>query len=100
MTYILLSLATWRITSLLVHEDGPWDIFLRLRRRAGLENDIEIPAGFFPGVLSCIWCCSIWVGMGWTLLFWLVPGGVEWLALPFVFSALAIGWERLVKNGH
>jgi hypothetical protein len=104
MIYILLSFATWRISSLLVNENGPWNIFLRLRQRAGLENAIEIPDGFFPGVLSCVWCCSMWVGAAWTLLWFFFDPTAHpvygWLALPFMFSALAIGYERLVANGH
>jgi hypothetical protein len=28
-------LATWRVTHLLVNEDGPADVVVRLRRRAG-----------------------------------------------------------------
>jgi len=100
MTILSLALATWRIASLLVHEDGPWNIFARLRRRVGLVNDVEIPDGFLPGVLSCVWCASIWVGAAWTLLYFLIPTAVEWLALPFALSTLAIGVERLVKNGN
>ena len=99
MIYILTALATWRISSLLVHEDGPFNIFKRLRKLAGLENVVEIPDGFFPGVLSCVWCASLWVGAVWTLVWWLAPTAVEWLALPFALSALAIGLERLVRNG-
>ena len=99
MIYILTALATWRISSLLVHEDGPFNIFKRLRKLAGLENVVEIPDGFFPGVLSCVWCASLWVGAVWALVWWLAPEVVEWLALPFALSALAIGLERLVRNG-
>jgi hypothetical protein len=99
MTYLLLALATWRISSLLVHEEGPFRIFERLRRRVGLMNDVEIPDGFLPGVLSCVWCASLWVGAGWALVWLLVPDVVQWLSLPFALSALAICFEKLVKNG-
>lgn len=66
---ILLSLATWRITSLLTEEDGPADIFVRLRKH---YNPL--------GVLDCFWCTSIWVAWAISLDF------IKGLAL----SALAI----------
>jgi hypothetical protein len=33
--FLLATLATWRVTHLLVEEDGPADVVVRLRRRAG-----------------------------------------------------------------
>ena len=46
-------LATWRITHLLVAEDGPWEMVVRLRRRAG--------TGFWGKLLDCFYCLSMWV---------------------------------------
>lgn len=77
LTYFLIfSLATWRISSLLVREDGPFFVFRKLREITGIEHDDEgdifmIPETFFAGLLSCVWCCSVWVALGWWL-FWLV----------------------------
>jgi len=50
---VLASLATWRLTHLLAKEDGPADIFFRLRRWVG--------NGFFGQVLDCFYCLSLWV---------------------------------------
>jgi len=65
-------LAVWRITHLLNAEDGPWDLLVRLRRRAG--------TGFWGSLLDCFYCLSLWVaapaafltGEGWKerLLLW------------------------------
>jgi hypothetical protein len=46
-------LTTWRITHLLWGEDGPWDVIIRLRRRAG--------EGFWGKLLDCFYCLSVWV---------------------------------------
>jgi len=35
VAFALFALATWRVTHLLVEEDGPADVVLRVRRRAG-----------------------------------------------------------------
>jgi hypothetical protein len=69
---ILGVLAVWRITHLLNAEDGPWDLLVKLRRRAG--------NGFFGSLLDCFYCLSLWVaappayvvGDGWKhrLLLW------------------------------
>lgn len=54
---ILVGLAGWRVAHLLVYEDGPFDIFLKLRDKIIGTGPIE---GFFPKLFSCIWCMSIW----------------------------------------
>jgi hypothetical protein len=43
--FVLAALATWRVTHLLVAEDGPADVVVRLRRRAGF--------GWAGDVLDC-----------------------------------------------
>lgn len=52
---ILGILAVWRITHLLQAEDGPWDVFVRLRRLAG--------RGFRAGLLDCFYCLSLWIAV-------------------------------------
>lgn len=80
----LLSLATWRLTALLVYEAGPRDMCVRLRNISDVIG----------GPLMCFWCTSVWVGLlasvlllppggGWAELVWWPAG---WLAL----SAAAI----------
>jgi hypothetical protein len=51
--FVLAVLATWRVTHLLVSEDGPWEIFARLRRRLG-----DSP---FGRLMDCFGCASMWV---------------------------------------
>ena len=61
---ILLGLATWRITAILVYDDGPRDIFVRLRDAIG-------------GPLTCFWCTSVWVSLVASVLFAPV-GALSW----------------------
>jgi Protein of unknown function (DUF1360) len=49
------ALATWRITHLLVAEDGPADAVVRLRRRAG--------DGWIGEALDCFYCLSVWTAV-------------------------------------
>jgi len=46
---VLAVLAVWRLTHLVTKEDGPWDVFRRLRRM------------FSGQLLSCFYCLSVWV---------------------------------------
>lgn len=48
---LILSLATWRVSHMLVSEDGPYKVFARLRERFGKRW----------GALICVYCMSIWV---------------------------------------
>lgn len=96
---VIFGLATWRVSSLIVNEEGPFDIFLRIRKLAGIVHDengkpLMIPERFFSKLLSCVWCSSVWVGLFWTVVYCLFPGVAYLLALPFVLSAAAILFSR------
>ena len=62
VTLLILTLATWRIASLLAIEDGPDQIFARLRHWAGVRYDQHNqPYGeneLAKGLL-CLWCNSV-----------------------------------------
>lgn len=84
LTFLILIMATWRISSLLVNEEGPLEIFAGLRLRIAGYTDL----------LTCIWCCSVWLGLAFTLLYWCLPDIAFWVALPFALSTGAIAWEK------
>lgn len=90
---IIAGLATWRLSSLLVHEDGPWDIMLRLRHWARADGD-EV-SGVIALALQCIWCVSVWVApvmlaLALMPLLWVVPA-------IMAVSAVAILVERAAR---
>ena len=87
---VLYSLAVWRISSLLCHEDGPKAIFRKMRE--GLER-----RGFelFYQLFQCVWCTSIWVGSGLMVLWYLVPT----LCRPFFIMLTASTIAIVIQTG-
>jgi hypothetical protein len=67
---VLAILCVWRVTHLFQAEDGPGDIFVRLRRWVG--------DGFWGKLLDCFYCLSMWV------------------AVPFAYLAGGSRRERLL----
>ena len=89
----ILMLATWRLTSLVVNEHGPFSVFERLRHLAGVRYD-EYGARdsnrLFGRLLICVWCASVWVGAALWAAYTLAPVGTVWACLPAALSAGAI----------
>ena len=85
---VLGALCVWRVTHLLNAEDGPWDLLVRLRRRAG--------DGFWGGLLDCFYCSSLWVAAPFAGL---LGGNVrERLLLWPALSGAAILLERITQR--
>lgn len=64
MFMIILAFATWRISSLLAREDGPFDVFSRIRNFIGVvyyDNENCTPKNVLARGIICVWCNSIWV---------------------------------------
>jgi len=74
---IVAILATWRVSHLVAREDGPFDLILRMRARAG--------GGVAGRLMDCPYCLSLWVaapvaawwatGLGEGVLLWLAISG-------------------------
>jgi hypothetical protein len=75
MKFIIAALATWRVTHLLVSEDGPGDVVVRVRRALG--------DGFFGRLMDCFWCASLWIAAPAALFVTTQPldAALCWLAL-------------------
>jgi Protein of unknown function (DUF1360) len=84
---LISSLAAWRLTHLFWGEDGPWNIFVRLRNLAG--------ASFVGQVLDCFYCLSLWIAL--PLAWWIgsswADRAVAWMAI----SGAAILLERITS---
>jgi len=66
LDFVILVLATYYITRLLVFEDGPLDIFDRIRGVVGIKYDASnMPYGnnIVAQILSCPVCCGFWVAL-------------------------------------
>ena len=85
LRFLLAVLAVWRLTHLLAQEDGPWDIFRRLRSAAA-----RMPGG---QLISCFYCLSLWVAIpaGWFVGETVIEQAVAWLAT----SGAAVLLERV-----
>lgn len=66
---ILLSLSTWRMSSMIRDEAGPYSIFERFRAWAGIteayyngKRELYSNGTLLSDILQCFWCLSIWVG--------------------------------------
>jgi hypothetical protein len=83
-------LSVWRVTHLLYGEDGPWDLFVRLRQQAG--------EGFWGQLLDCFYCLSVWIAAPFAICL----GGRlgERILLWPALSAGAILLERITDCGH
>ncbi len=86
--FLLAALATWRVTHLLAHEDGPADIVFRFR--AWLGNT------FAGRLMDCFQCLSLWVAAAGALCLTLKPA--DWVLTWLALSGAACLLERL--PGH
>lgn len=77
--------ACWRLSTLLVYDDGPWDVVLRLRRAAG--------NGAIARMLDCFRCTSLWVAAPLALAVGRTP--LEWLLAWPALSGAACLLERI-----
>ncbi|MGJ5816644.1 hypothetical protein [Paludibaculum fermentans] len=88
LTWLIVSvLAVWRVTHLLCEEDGPGDLFARLRRALG--------NGFFGRMLDCFYCLSLWVAApaAWFL-------GSNWLDRSLLWLGLSGGAILVERATH
>jgi hypothetical protein len=79
--YVLLLLGVlgvWRITHLIRAEDGPWDVVVRLRVRAG--------TGMVGQLMDCFYCLSLWIALPFACVL-----GATWLQALLLWPALSAG---------
>ena len=101
---VVLALATWRLASLLGQEDGPFGVLAALRYRMGERYDEysnqvleRLGEKWYHALvyeiadqLTCLWCCSIWVGVLLTILYLVLPMITFYWMLPFALSAVGV----------
>lgn len=83
-TFIVASLAVWRLSYMFVREKGPRDIFVRLRARLGASQ--KRSGGLFD-LFSCVRCFSVWIGLVGALF--VSENVLQWLGYGLGFSAVA-----------
>jgi|KBSSwiStaDraftv2_1062776.scaffolds.fasta_scaffold109272_4 hypothetical protein len=97
--FLYLSLAAWRLASLVANEDGPWMMFKRFRQRAEQwcqQYRFCRELGLYE-LVTCEWCNSIWIGVGLTALYLWIGETIFYLALPFALSTVTIIIKYVVQ---
>jgi hypothetical protein len=89
LRFIILTLATWRVTHLIQAEDGPWDVIFKIRKLLG--------DGFVGSLMDCFFCLSIWVAIPFAVM----EGHkiADYFAYTMAFSGGAIIIQKLFSNG-
>ena len=102
VSMLVLILACWRLTSLLVRESGPFKMFDKFRHLVGVRylEGSTVPYGtnVIAETLSCDWCCSMWVGIALVVAYAIEPSLTFLASLPFALSAGAIIVERILNG--
>ncbi len=96
MDFFLVSLAIWRVSSLFAREDGPFDLFLRLRMLTGVEYDKsseEIGTNWLSKGILCVWCNSVWFS---ALGAFLVSSSIVW----YFINLLALSAMAVIIDNH
>jgi Protein of unknown function (DUF1360) len=83
--FLIGTLATWRVSALLVREDGPYDLIARLRKAT---------ANTMAGrALECFYCTSLWIAA--PAAFWLAGATWRWFPMWLALSGAASLLERV-----
>lgn len=88
LQFLIVTLATWRVTHLLQAEDGPWDLIFKIRKSLG--------NGFWGSLMDCFYCLSIWTSLPFAVIYGkTIIGFISyWLA----FSGGAILLQKISAN--
>lgn len=95
--FLVLALATWRFSSLLVNEPGPFHVFSRLRYVAGVREDEDgdpVATNELAKIFTCVWCASVWVGFAIVGLWYFAPEPLFIFCLPFALSTVAVAIQE------
>jgi len=101
IAYLIIAiLATYRLTSLLMKELGPWKMFTKFRSMFGIiHSSMGYPHGypetFFGKLFECHYCLSVWVGAAVAVAMLL---GLWWLMLPLALSGGEILCAEIVEE--
>lgn len=97
----VLGFGTWRLTSIIVNEDGPFFIFARFRHWIGIrstETNVKFGTNVIAEGLSCIWCSSVWFGFLSLLFYTWNPSITLIVYTGLTLSTLAIMIEEVLER--
>lgn len=94
---LVAGLSTWRTSSLLLYEDGPFDVFTHLRQMVGVYRPGERKR--LARLFTCVWCLSVWVGAAHAVAIATTVCEPAYLWLAFPSSTVAILIDKRVRYG-
>ena len=89
VSFLVCALATWRLTHLIVEEDGPFDLIARLRTWLG---DSQVGRA-----MDCFYCSSLWLAP--PIAFAVSRTPLEWLFTGLALSGAACLLEQSTHRG-
>lgn len=98
LQFLVICLAAWNLSSLLVQEEGPFHMFAHLRYFMGVDigPDMALYKRYGIGrfheniaeVFMCIWCMSRWTAAALIILYMLFP--IATLVTCAIFAASTV----------
>ena len=89
VSFLVCALATWRLTHLIVEEDGPFDLIAHLRARLG---DSQLGRA-----MDCFYCSSLWLALPVSFAISRTP--LDWLFAWLAVSGAACLFEQSTHRG-
>lgn len=88
--FVVLALAVFKLSSMMVIEQGPAGIYAKLRNLIGIKyNHGElVPQNWLASELTCQYCAMIYPAILLTLLYIFFPRMAVYIAFPFALSTI------------
>lgn len=93
---VLLIAATWRIVNLIVHEEGPFYMFTRLRKNVAKSRKRWVRKFGLVTLVNCEYCSSIWIGLFFSVFYLIAPTVALVVSLPLALSTGTIFVKHIV----
>jgi len=96
-------LFTFRLSSLISKENGPFHVFKGFRGFVGITHDdngepVAYPETFFGELVYCMRCNSVWIGAAWCVIYIISRETALCIGLPFALSAVSMAVDRWIHG--
>jgi hypothetical protein len=102
--FLTLTFASYRVTQLLVYDDGPFNLILKFRTRIGVYdlNQAGEPKANLGRLFACPYCVGFWISFLTALVGYIYSGGlfVWWLDLTIWWLGIAGAQAFLESRGY
>jgi hypothetical protein len=95
--FAIFCLFVFRVSSLFVYEDGPFDMFKKIRDKVGIDDTKDTQEGYLAKLFFCVSCISVMIALPfWPLYFW-YPSMFIFLGGFLAASAVVMFLEKLYR---